>query len=1178
MSGEKLSAGDDKAKTDRKIIADKKKLKDPNEKKLYDALMLGTFSRTNLKELNRLRELMKSGKPMKGSEIWLKNILEKHGQNTSLLRLGFEAKAISDVSIREYFGEYNKLFKKIKQHDPEQQEYVVENAKIQEKDPEYKKVTTFRDETGDPPRGAIIESSELDASSKRYLDEIAPLEGLHDGKLSPRGRELYYSIQNHLRHYHNLDSTNLNGWFRDLFKKNINQANLNDMEVLDNFFKDMRRGSAWSHMWDKLLGKPKHPDIKRSYWNIFPRAIERDMLKTPAMMEWRKDIGPYKDRFNNSIMGRIVRPTAVIGDLQNYAHKMGEFSIQQHEMGIADLRDELAPYTKALPQGDQLHKLAVVVRERMMKHLIAEAEGNDGRLLNHKQMSYELNYKEMKPFYDQIKGKTFTIPKKDGAVTLTGEQIIKDINAIYTRQNKKIEKWINGDQPFIEKWLDKSVNDKGQLTWAGVDKLRKDFIEYSREKFRKGEKYDIERFGLYGMNEISKRILLSLTPNNPKVRTLKELIRRQKIYQLNSGKTPLWAPEAYYPHIAFDRGKVEKYLEAALKQVWADPKLTKKEKKEYVNKLIYQSKAMTGDWVAKDQLEGHYKEMAEHYTEIAKKQKGKQKFILPKSLNKAFSQHQRDSHMRGWSTDPEAYEGYMKNISDSFYKSIMQILSRTHIQQFHQKFFKQTNDPALSRRWDNFLQLFTQSAMGHPIEIPEAVQKDPLMKISLTPYKWFSDNNTRKRIDSIRKTLGIGRKALKDYNLDEATLDELTGLHQSRLQAWGSLEAKWQMASLLAHPKSSITNLYGGTIHTAIGAGIRNLRNARNIDYLRSHVNPEWRSMKDVNRWVEGLGIVEEYLIHEAGLNRKIRGKRWDDFIKDASKRLARDPEMSDTSLNQLRKKYKVTDSMWNLASTFMRKPERILRRDAFMAHYLQARENFKGAIRDFNHPFLIEMGKRGVKGTQFLYSAPYRPMWTNSTLGRVFSRFQLWSWNSVRFRNDVLREARLRGLQQGTPEFERARRMMTADLFMKTMASMFTYSLFDNALPAPWNWFQDTADWLMGDEKERERAFYGSPLGPASIVQPPLLRFITPTFEGLVNGDWSQMTDYYAYTLLPFGRLIKDVAGPGGIVENPFYTMEKMTGFPLIAGGRQIQKAKEGSTPATRSPYGAFIEGEDDD
>tara|TARA_R110000824_G_scaffold275340_3_gene464041 strand:+ start:129 stop:632 length:504 start_codon:yes stop_codon:yes gene_type:complete len=167
--------------------------------------------------------------------------------------------------------------------------------------------------------------------------------------------------------------------------------------------------------------------------------------------------------------------------------------------------------------------------------------------------------------------------------------------------------------------------------------------------------------------------------------------------------------------------------------------------------------------------------------------------------------------------------------------------------------------------------------------------------------------------------------------------------------------------------------------------------------------------------------------------------------------------------------------------------------------------------------------------------------------------------------------------MQEGTPEFDRARRMMTADLFMKTMATMFTYSLFDNALPAPWNWFQDTADWLMGDEKERERAFYGSPLGPASIAQPPLLRFITPMFDGMVNGEWDQLTDYYAYTLLPFGRLIKDTVGPGGIVENPFYSVEKLTGFPLIAGGRKLQEMKKGSTSDTKSPFSDIIEGEDD-
>ena len=52
-----------------------------------------------------------------------------------------------------------------------------------------------------------------------------------------------------------------------------------------------------------------------------------------------------------------------------------------------------------------------------------------------------------------------------------------------------------------------------------------------------------------------------------------------------------------------------------------------------------------------------------------------------------------------------------------------------------------------------------------------------------------------------------------------------------------------------------------------------------NIDYLKANVNPNWRSLRDVDSWVEKLGVVEEYLIHEAGLNRKIRSQRFDDFI-----------------------------------------------------------------------------------------------------------------------------------------------------------------------------------------------------------------------------------------------------------------------------------------------------------
>jgi hypothetical protein len=240
-----------------------------------------------------------------------------------------------------------------------------------------------------------------------------------------------------------------------------------------------------------------------------------------------------------------------------------------------------------------------------------------------------------------------------------------------------------------------------------------------------------------------------------------------------------------------------------------------------------------------------------------------------------------------------------------------------------------------------------------------------------------------------------------------------------------------------------------------------------------------------------------------------------------------------------------------------MRIPERTLRRDSFMAHYIQAKNKFGGAIKDYNSPFLINMAKRGVKGTQFLYSAPYRPLWTNSTLGRVFSRFQLWSWNSVRFRNDVLKRAKIAGYQEGTQEMETFKRLAMADAFMIGMSNLFMYSLFENALPAPYNWMQDTADLLMGDEKERERAFYGSPIGPLQAVTPPALRLLPPIFKGMMSDDYSQLTDYYLWTMAPFGRLIRDVVGPGGVIENPYYAVTKMTGLPVLQMGSKIKEEK---------------------
>ena len=48
-------------------------------------------------------------------------------------------------------------------------------------------------------------------------------------------------------------------------------------------------------------------------------------------------------------------------------------------------------------------------------------------------------------------------------------------------------------------------------------------------------------------------------------------------------------------------------------------------------------------------------------------------------------------------------------------------------------------------------------------------------------------------------------------------------------------------------------------------------------------------------------------------------------------------------------------------------------------------------------------------------------------------------------------------------------------DMMAMALANVFVSSVFDSALPPPMSWMQDTANWLFGDEKERDRAFFSS-------------------------------------------------------------------------------------------------------
>ena len=184
-------------------------------------------------------------------------------------------------------------------------------------------------------------------------------------------------------------------------------------------------------------------------------------------------------------------------------------------------------------------------------------------------------------------------------------------------------------------------------------------------------------------------------------------------------------------------------------------------------------------------------------------------------------------------------------------------------------------------------------------------------------------------------------------------------------------------------------------------------------------------------------------------------------------------------------------------------------------------------------------------------------------------TRFQLWAWNSVRFRNDVIREAHLRGWKEGTPEFEKFKRMATMDLLMFGLGNVFMYSLFENALPQPYGWLQDMADWAFGNEKERSRAFFGTyptALAPLQVITPPALRLIPATVRAMINDDWARLGGYYAWSMIPFGRMGYDIfgnvfeGGKGGLIENPSRAIEKATGLPYQQLPRQIKKYQDDS------------------
>ena len=383
----------------------------------------------------------------------------------------------------------------------------------------------------------------------------------------------------------------------------------------------------------------------------------------------------------------------------------------------------------------------------------------------------------------------------------------------------------------------------------------------------------------------------------------------------------------------------------------------------------------------------------------------------------------------------------------------------------------------------------------------------------------------------------------------------------------GAMESKLSLISLLAHPKTYLGNIMGGSQNTITNMGLRNFRRARDTQWLVQNVF-KGAKLKDgtpitdkntIHRWVSEIGALESFYINEAMMDRRIDSKKLMPFIKEVLNRPEKG-EPNRPTIKQLADKYQVTDSFLSLGGQFMRASERTLRSDAFISHYLNARQQLSQVIPNmaFDHPYLTGMALKGVEATQFLYHNVNRPGVSRSAMGKVFTRFQPFMWNSIRFRRDVFKQAKRYGFADKA-SMERVKRLAMFDLTTMALANIFVGSIFDSILPPPLSYMQDTADWLFGDEKARERAFfsaYPSPiLAPLQVATAPVNRFWMPMMTAMINGEWDRWATYYVHTLYPFGRLARSSAMT---LTRPEMIGEFMFGIPIHKMGAMIRKMGE--------------------
>jgi hypothetical protein len=941
---------------------------------------------------------------------------------------------------------------------------------------------------------------------------------------------------------------------QDRIVRDASTMTMEDVRALNKYFDDAY--------------KKKSSEFLAKYWYTDPRYVDREMLKHDAqifegiMVPVLTSKGIVRKQLN-----KVMSP---IGAIREYFKKVERETVSEIERVLEDNIERFSWRKDQTKEDIQM----------IMNISFAQREGQPLT-------------KEMELW----KLKKFTYNEK----SITGEALAKVATQQMSDFFKEVgKKWLYTDKKTMDKWFKIDSNGKVNLNH---------FLKYiiTTGSFKDpSPKIGLEALLRYNMERKMEQTLVWKMGKKNWVPSRKKTFREQ--YRKENGITRerligKWQEiDKYMPHInvGYNKGAMrefEEFVEAKAIQAYNDaiarPKATEKEAQEEAqNVRIY--------W--QFYRESSNRESANYEIDALENEVGGER---PDIAMRRFHED-----LVGYDKRETVFDDYKKMIIRSYYRNLIAIQGNVRIDKMLEKnsfgnFTKKQealynpdpDNPIYKNQtevWADYLHLYLRDILGQPStfnkRILDSIKAGDPLKLKKSMYYHTSDRQMVKALEryiksfeSFNLTPPLFFKNMPK-NADGTYTDSKGNLTapqreflQRKVHDMARIEARYELLTLLANTGTFTANIFGGATMSIASGGLKNFIKSKSNKHVTENLllntdgsyaiqfkdGTNVKNRKDLHRWLVEKGIIDTFIQNELEYNPEFKdsiskaGKNGKLFIAQLTKLFKTNPEARNESVLELARRYGITDKTLQLGGWLMQKSERINRIDAFVTHALKTREGYGIYAKDINmgDPYLFEMGMKGIEITQFLYHSAFRPAFMRTATSKVLTRFKLFAFQSVRTRAEFYKQAKYYGFKKGTASYDRFKDLFLIDMFTMALGSVFMFSLFDTALPPPWDWLQDTADLLMGDKTERNKAFFGiypRPIAPLQVITPPIAR-IPMAFIELINGDYERFADYTIHTLYPFGRIVRQVEK----------TFNEPYGTTFTRGVRQFTRL-----PATKIRY----------